>query len=208
MRHRRTDGIKRLADVSVAVVLLIATAPLQALVAAAVRLSMGRPVLFRQLRPGLQARPFVLLKFRTMRPVDDHELVDELRLTSLGSLLRRSSLDELPSLWNVVKGDMSLVGPRPLLMEYLPLYSREEARRHEVRPGITGLAQVSGRNLVDWERRFQLDVDYVERRGPLLDLKILGQTFAVVLCRRGISAEGHVTMPPFAGSPAPASRDR
>lgn len=159
---------------------------------------MGSPTLFRQQRPGLNGEPFILLKVRTMR---DGEGPDDQRLTALGSFLRATSLDELPELWNVLRGDMSLVGPRPLLMEYLPRYDATQARRHEVRPGITGLAQVGGRNSLTWEERFALDVTYVDERSLALDMRILGRTVRSVLSRKGISAEGHATMPNFGGSP-------
>jgi lipopolysaccharide/colanic/teichoic acid biosynthesis glycosyltransferase len=154
-------------------------------------------VLFRQVRPGLAGQPFELVKFRTMRSGTGS---DAERLTSLGRFLRSTSLDELPELWNVLRGDMSLVGPRPLLVEYLDLYSPRQARRHEVRPGITGLAQVAGRNLVGWDERFELDVEYVERRSLGLDLRILWRTAVAVVRREGVTAEGEATMPPFRGS--------
>src|SRR5699024_6102214 len=170
------------------------TAPIQIAVAAAVRVNLGSPVLFRQQRPGKNERIFELAKFRTMLPVTEKHTTDEERLTKFGKFLRSTSLDELPSLWNVLRGDMSLVGPRPLLVEYLEHYSPEQARRHEVRPGITGLAQVRGRNEVDWERRFEYDVEYVDSRSIALDLKILVDTVATVLKRSGISQEGHATM--------------
>jgi lipopolysaccharide/colanic/teichoic acid biosynthesis glycosyltransferase len=178
--------------------LLVAAVPM-AVIAVAVRLTMGAPVLFRQRRPGLHGRPFTLVKFRTMR---DGDGPDAERLTRLGHLLRGTSLDELPELWNVLRGEMSLVGPRPLLVEYLDLYSPRQARRHEVRPGLTGLAQVAGRNLVSWEDRFELDVRYVETRTFALDLQIIGRTVAAVLRREGISGGGEATMAPFRGSEA------
>jgi lipopolysaccharide/colanic/teichoic acid biosynthesis glycosyltransferase len=195
---------------------LVVLAPLLAGIAIAVRVSLGSPVLFRQVRPGLHGRPFTMLKFRTMRDAVDARkrlLPDAERLTPLGRFLRRTSLDELPELWNVIRGEMSLVGPRPLLMDYLPLYTPEQARRHEVRPGITGWAQVNGRNSVAWEDRFRLDVWYVDNRSFLLDLKILVRTVQRVLAREGISQEGHATMEPFRGSspataPASTPRDR
>jgi lipopolysaccharide/colanic/teichoic acid biosynthesis glycosyltransferase len=189
--------VKRLIDVLGATAgLLVAGIPM-ALIAVALRVTMGAPVLFRQVRPGRRGAPFTILKFRTMR---SGEGTDAERLTSLGRWLRATSLDELPELWNVLRGDMSLVGPRPLLVEYLPLYSPHQARRHEVRPGLTGLAQVAGRNLVDWDERFELDVRYVETRSLALDLKIIGQTVKAVLRREGISGEGEATMAPFRGS--------
>ncbi len=195
------DG-KRAFDLAVAVPALIITAPIQAAVAVAVRRRLGAPVLFRQRRPGLHGRPFELVKFRTMLPVDPAagRIDDADRMTPLGTFLRSSSLDELPTLWNIVRGDMSLVGPRPLLMEYLPLYSPEQARRHNVRPGVTGLAQVNGRNALSWEDKFRLDVEYVDTRSPRIDLRILRRTIAAVLKREGISAADSATMPPFRGS--------
>ncbi len=169
-----------------------------AAIALLILITMGRPVLFRQLRPGLNGTPFELAKFRTMRNGD---AADAERLTGVGRLLRATSLDELPELWHVARGEMSLVGPRPLLMDYLPLYSERQARRHEVRPGITGLAQVRGRNDLDWDSRFETDVEYVERMTLLLDIKILAMTITRVLRRDGISPEGAATMPHFTGSP-------
>jgi lipopolysaccharide/colanic/teichoic acid biosynthesis glycosyltransferase len=176
--------------------LLVAAIPM-AVIGIALRLTMGSPVLFRQERPGRHGAPFTILKFRTMRAGDGP---DAERLTALGRRLRSTSLDELPELWNVLRGDMSLVGPRPLLMEYLDLYTPRQARRHEVRPGLTGLAQVAGRNLVHWEERFELDVQYVDTRTLALDLRIIGRTVASVLRREGISGEGEATMAPFTGS--------
>ena len=160
-------------------------------------MALGSPVLFRQTRPGLHGEPFELLKFRTMRTGAG---ADVERLTRFGRLLRSTSLDELPELWNVVRGDMSIVGPRPLLMEYLALYSPRQARRHEVLPGLTGLAQVEGRNLVGWDERLELDVRYVETRSLALDLRIIGRTIGLVLRREGISGEGEATMAPFRGT--------
>lgn len=168
-----------------------------------VRRKLGSPVLFRQVRPGQHGRPFMMVKFRTMtdeRGADGELLPDAQRLTSFGRFLRATSLDELPELWNVLRGEMSLVGPRPLLMEYLPLYSPEQARRHEVRPGITGWAQVNGRNAMSWEERFKLDVWYVDHRSLWLDLRILWLTVRKVLVREGISAQGEATMPRFTGN--------
>ena len=194
---------KRLIDFVLALSLLILLSPLMIMVAFLVWSKLGRPVLFRQLRPGLLGDPFEMVKFRTMAERNDDAknlLPDEARMTGPGRFLRASSLDELPELWNVLKGDMSLVGPRPLLMEYLPLYSPEQARRHEVRPGITGWAQVNGRNALSWEEKFELDVWYVDNRSFLLDMKILLRTVGQVILRRGISAKGHVTMEPFRGS--------
>jgi lipopolysaccharide/colanic/teichoic acid biosynthesis glycosyltransferase len=172
-------------------------------VAGLVLLTQGVPVIFRQVRPGRGGRPFELLKFRTMRHARDaagRPLPDAERLTGFGKFLRRTSLDELPELWNVLRGDMSLVGPRPLLMEYLPLYSPEQARRHEVRPGVTGWAQVSGRNALSWEEKFRLDVEYVDRCSLAMDLRILAMTAAAAAPARGVSAEGSATMPRFMGS--------
>ena len=198
--RRAYDVTKRILDAGVAGVGLVVTAPLQAAVALAVLAKHGRPVLFRQPRPGKDGRVFELVKFRTMLLPDDQRLSDADRLTPLGRFLRSTSLDELPTLWNVLKGDMSLVGPRPLLVQYLERYSPEQARRHEVRPGITGLAQVRGRNNLDWDDKFALDVEYVDNRSLGLDLRILWETVAVVLLRRGISADGHVTMSEFRGA--------
>lgn len=191
------DVIKRGVDIAVSAVGLIITAPIQIAVAAAVRANLGSPILFRQQRPGKDERIIELMKFRTMLPVTEEKTTDEQRLTKFGKFLRSTSLDELPSLWNVLRGDMSLVGPRPLLVEYLEHFSPEQARRHEVRPGITGLAQVRGRNEVDWDRRFEYDVEYVDNRSIGLDLKILVDTVTTVLKRDGISQEGHATMPKF-----------
>lgn len=205
MAIRVYDVVKRSVDVAVSAVGLVVTAPLQLGIAAAVRASLGRPVLFRQVRPGRDGEPFEVVKFRTMRHPDATRVTDADRLTALGRLLRAASLDELPTLWNVLRGDMSLVGPRPLLMQYLPLYSPEQARRHDVRPGITGLAQVSGRNALGWEEKFALDVAYVERRSAGLDAWILWRTVALVARSHGISAEGEATMQPFTGTAATAS---
>ena len=195
--------MKRCFDLVVAVVALLALAvPLLVLVWL-VRSKLGSPVLFRQVRPGLNGKPFEMVKFRTMtdeRGADGALLPDAQRLTPFGRFLRASSLDELPELWNVIKGDMSLVGPRPLLMEYLSLYTPEQARRHEVRPGITGWAQVNGRNAVSWEKKFALDVWYVDHRSWSLDIIILWMTVRKVLWRDGISAAGEATMTRFTGS--------
>jgi lipopolysaccharide/colanic/teichoic acid biosynthesis glycosyltransferase len=182
---------KRPLDVAGAAVLLVVAAPVLALAALAVVAAMGRPVLYRQRRTGKDGRPFVLLKLRTMRSGG----ADAARLTPLGRLLRATSVDELPQLWNVLRGDMSLVGPRPLLPEYLGRYTTEQARRHAVRPGITGLAQVRGRNALSWPEKLALDVEYVDRASLALDLRILAGTVACVLRRRGVSAPGHATMP-------------
>jgi sugar transferase EpsL len=200
------DALKRAIDVVGASAALVLLSPLLAVVAVLVRLRMGSPVLFRQQRPGRNGRPFVMTKFRTMtdrRGPTGELLPDAERLTGLGRWLRRTSVDELPELLNVVHGDMSLVGPRPLLMEYLPLYSEEQARRHEVRPGITGWAQVNGRNAVTWEDKFALDVWYVDHRSTRLDLEILAKTVSQVFSGHGVSAPGHATMEPFRGSPGP-----
>lgn len=195
--------IKRLIDFIGAFIGLVVLSPLMILIALLVRVNMGSPVLFRQERPGLHGRPFVMYKFRTMRDLRDSEgrlLPDEMRLTRLGRFFRSTSLDELPELFNVLKGEMSLVGPRPLLMEYLNRYTPEQARRHEVKPGITGWAQVNGRNALTWEDKFKLDVWYVDNWNLLLDLKILWLTIIKVLKREGISADGYATMPEFTGS--------
>jgi lipopolysaccharide/colanic/teichoic acid biosynthesis glycosyltransferase len=195
--------MKRLLDVLAALLaLLLLALPLLALVWL-IRRKLGSPVLFRQARPGLLGRPFMMVKFRTMtdeRGPDDVLLPDAQRLTPFGRFLRATSLDELPELWNVLRGDMSLVGPRPLLMEYLPLYTPEQARRHEVRPGITGWAQVNGRNSISWEDKFVLDVWYVQNHSLWLDMKILWLTVRKVLGRDGISAAGEATMPKFDGN--------
>lgn len=191
---------KRMVDVLGASVALILTTPVQLVAAAAVRRSMGSPVLFRQQRPGLGGKPFTLLKFRTMLEArgDSGALrPDRERLTPLGVRLRASSIDELPELWNVLRGEMSLVGPRPLLMEYLPRYSSEQARRHEVRPGLTGWAQVNGRNALTWEEKFDLDVWYVENLSIGLDARILRLTISAVFGRRGVTAEGQATTSEF-----------
>lgn len=195
---------KRALDLLLAGPVFVASLPIQAVVALAVRLSMGRPVFFRQQRPGLHGEPFDMVKFRTMHTESlERGLVDDAsRLTATGRFLRSASLDELPTLWNVVRGDMSLVGPRPLLMRYLPRYNAEQSRRHDVRPGLTGLAQVSGRNAISWEERFRLDVEYVDHHSVLGDLRILAATVAKVLKRDGISAEGEATMTEFMGTSA------
>lgn len=196
---RPYDGLKRVIDVVGAAIGLIALSPVIAVTAILVAMKLGRPVIFAQLRPGLEGQIFTLYKFRSMRNIDQAKgwVTDEQRLTPFGKALRATSLDELPSLWNVLRGDMSFVGPRPLLVEYLDRYTPEQARRHEVRPGITGLAQVSGRNALTWERKFDLDVKYVDRRSLSVDLRILVATARSVLVREGISAEGHVTMGKF-----------
>lgn len=196
-RHRIYPHFKRLADLTIASVGIIALSPVMALTAAAVGRDLGKPVIFKQDRLGKDGKIFTLYKFRSMRDVNESEGLtdDEQRLTAFGKLLRSTSLDELPSLWNVIRGDMSLVGPRPLLVEYLDLYTPEQARRHQVRPGVTGLAQVNGRNNVRWEDRFRLDVEYADSYTLLGDLKILVRTLASVVKREGIAHEGHATMP-------------
>jgi lipopolysaccharide/colanic/teichoic acid biosynthesis glycosyltransferase len=194
---------KRAIDLGGALIGITATLPLQAGLAGLVRLTMGTPVLFRQERPGLGGRPFSLLKFRTMRHPRDEiidQRTDDARLTPIGRFMRSFSLDELPTLFNVLKGDMSLVGPRPLLMQYLPRYSAEQRRRHEVKPGITGLAQVRGRNAISWDEKLALDVRYVDRQTFCLDLRILAETVATVLLRHGATPATGVTMPEFMGS--------
>ena len=200
---RSDDALKRVVDVVGASMALLVLSPLLAVVALLVRVRMGTPVLFRQQRPGRGGRPFEMTKFRTMtdrRGPDGELLPDAERLTSLGRWLRRTSVDELPELLNVVHGDMSLVGPRPLLVEYLPLYSPEQSRRHEVRPGITGWAQVNGRNAVTWDEKFALDVWYVDHRSTRLDLEILAKTVSQVFSGQGVTAPGHATIEPFRGS--------
>lgn len=196
------ERVKRAVDVVASALGLLVLSPLLLALAVLIAMKLGTPVLFTQDRPGLGGRIFRLYKFRTMTDARDEGgqlLPDSERLTALGRFMRSASLDELPELWNVLRGDMSLVGPRPLLVEYLSRYTPEQARRHEVRPGITGLAQVSGRNAVSWEERFALDVWYVDHRSFWLDLKILAMTVWKVLRREGISARGHATMPEFTG---------
>ncbi|MEV1328697.1 sugar transferase [Micromonospora costi] len=205
------DRLKRFLDIAGAALLLLLTAPLMAAVALLVAVSLGRPVLFRQCRAGRYGAPFELAKFRTMHPPAPGRVGDGDRLTPVGRWLRATSLDELPTLWNVLRGEMSLVGPRPLLTEYLERYSPTQARRHEVRPGVTGLAQVRGRNSLSWEDKLDLDVRYVDSRSLRVDLSILGATVRTVLRREGITAEGNATAPEFLGTrarTAPAQRDR
>jgi lipopolysaccharide/colanic/teichoic acid biosynthesis glycosyltransferase len=200
--------VKRFLDIVISGVALLVLSPVLLVCAILVRVALGAPVLFRQQRPGLHGRPFLLYKFRTMKHATDSKgrlLPDEARLTNVGRFLRQSSLDELPELWNVLRGDMSLVGPRPLLMEYIPLYSPAQQRRHDVRPGITGWAQVNGRNAISWEEKFAFDVWYVEHRSLALDVRIMLLTIASVLRRDGVSEPGHVTATPFRGTP-PAQR--
>jgi lipopolysaccharide/colanic/teichoic acid biosynthesis glycosyltransferase len=196
-------AFKRVSDVVVAGFLIAIFSPLLGVLWLSIVLSLGRPGVLVQWRPGFRGNPFGLFKFRTMtgeRDSNGQLLPDECRLTRLGGFLRRTSLDELPELFNVLKGEMSLVGPRPLLVEYLPLYDQRQSRRHEVRPGVTGLAQISGRNAITWERKFDLDVYYVDHMSFWLDMRILLLTVWKVLKSEGISAEGHATMPPFRGS--------
>jgi lipopolysaccharide/colanic/teichoic acid biosynthesis glycosyltransferase len=203
MKNRTAMRLKRAFDVGAAITGLILLSPFLVLLALLVRVNLGAPILFRQQRPGWRGRPFALLKFRTMTSARDgkgNPLPDEMRLTRLGRFLRSSSLDELPELVNVLKGEMSLVGPRPLLMQYLDRYTPEQARRHKVRPGITGWAQVNGRNAIEWDERLRLDVWYVDHWSLWLDLRILWRTAWQVMRRDGITAEGHATMPEFTGS--------
>lgn len=197
---KRYDLVKRGLDVVFSGMGLVLTAPIQLTTAAVVLISQGRPALFRQQRPGHNSEVFDLVKFRTMLPSSPSRQTDAARLTDIGRFLRSTSIDELPTLWNVFVGDMSFVGPRPLLSEYLDRYTTEQARRHDVRPGITGLAQVSGRNLLTWDERLALDVDYVDNYSLALDAAILLRTVHVVLRRIGIGAEGRATMAPFTGS--------
>lgn len=196
--------LKRLLDIVIASTALIILSPLYVFVAYKVKKNLGSPVLFRQVRPGLNGKPFEMIKFRTMKDALDangQPLPDSERLTPFGKMLRATSLDEMPELWNVIKGDMSVVGPRPLLMEYLPLYNQEQAKRHLVRPGMTGHAQVNGRNAISWEEKFKLDTWYVENRSTLLDFKIMFKTVHKVLAKDDISAEGEATMTKFTGTP-------
>lgn len=195
--------MKRLLDILLSFFGLVLLSPIILIVALCILRKLGSPVIFSQVRPGLQGKPFKMVKFRTMRDARDASgipLPDSQRMTSFGSFLRSSSLDELPELWNVLKGDMSLVGPRPLLMEYLPLYSTEQYRRHEVRPGVSGWAQVNGRNALSWEEKFKLDVWYVDNRSIWLDCKIIYLTLKKVVVREGITAEGEATMSKFTGN--------
>jgi lipopolysaccharide/colanic/teichoic acid biosynthesis glycosyltransferase len=195
--------MKRLFDFLVALCAILTLLPVIIVVAVLIRFKLGSPILFTQDRPGLNGKPFEMVKFRSMKDAVDakgNQLPDDERMTPFGDKLRSSSLDELPGLWNVLKGDMSLVGPRPLLVQYLPLYNKEQARRHDVRPGITGWAQINGRNAISWEDKFELDVWYVDNRTFWLDIKILFLTVKKVFVKEGISADGHVTIEPFAGS--------
>jgi len=217
MKYGKWDGIerqgelkgwyrrygKRALDILLSGLALVVLSPVVLIVALAIRLTMGSPVIFRQVRPGLHGKPFVMYKFRTMLDLRDEHgnlLPDEQRLTKLGKFLRRFSLDEIPELWNVLKGDMSVVGPRPLLMEYLPLYTPEQARRHEVKPGMAGPVIMSGRNLLSWEEKFKLDVWYVDNLNFWTDLKILLLTALKVLRGEGVSSPGYETAPRFTGS--------
>ena len=198
--------LKRLLDIVIASSALVLLSPVYALVAYKVKKNLGSPVLFRQVRPGLNGKPFEMIKFRSMKDAVDAQgnpLPDSERLTPFGQMLRSSSLDEMPELWNVIKGEMSIVGPRPLLMEYLPLYNEQQAKRHNVRPGITGYAQVNGRNAISWEKKFELDTWYVENRSLWLDFKIMLKTVQKVLSKHDISAEGEATMSKFTGTSEP-----
>lgn len=203
--------LKRLLDIIIASIALILLSPLYAFVAYKVKKNLGSPVLFRQVRPGLHGRPFEMIKFRTMKDAIDANgqlLPDSERLTPFGRMLRSSSLDEMPELWNVIKGDMSIVGPRPLLMEYLPLYNEEQAKRHQVRPGMTGYAQVNGRNAISWDEKFKLDTWYVENQSIWLDFKIMLKTVKKVLAKDDISAEGEATMSKFTGNSVGHNNDQ
>ncbi|MCR4530965.1 sugar transferase [Acinetobacter sp. YQ_14] len=195
--------LKRLLDIVIASTALVLLSPLYFYVAHKVKKNLGSPVLFRQVRPGLHGKPFEMIKFRTMKDALDEQgnpLPDNERLTPFGKMLRSTSLDEMPELWNVIKGDMSIVGPRPLLMEYLPLYNKEQAKRHDVRPGMTGHAQVNGRNAISWEQKFKLDTWYVENRSLWLDFKIMLQTVKKVIAKDDINEAGEATMTKFTGS--------
>lgn len=195
--------MKRIFDITVATTLLLLLAPLILVIAVAVRIFLGSPVIFRQMRPGLGGRSFAFYKFRSMaviRGADGCLLPDEARLGTFGKWLRKTSLDELPQLWNVLRGDMSLVGPRPLLIDYLALYTPQQARRHEARPGITGWAQVNGRNAISWEEKFTLDVWYVDHQSFLLDMRILAMTFLRIVRPKDVNSPGAATMPKFTGS--------
>lgn len=195
--------LKRLLDIVIASIALVILSPLYIFVAYKVKKNLGSPVLFRQVRPGLNGKPFEMIKFRTMKDMIDmqgHVLPDNERLTSFGKMLRSTSLDEMPELWNVIKGDMSIVGPRPLLMEYLPLYTIEQAKRHDVRPGMTGYAQVNGRNAISWEEKFKLDTWYVENQSVWLDFKIMFKTVKKVIAKDDINEAGEATMSKFTGT--------
>lgn len=202
--------LKRLLDIIIASIALILLSPLYAFVAYKVKKNLGSPVLFCQVRPGLQGKPFEMIKFRTMKDAVDAQgnpLPDSERLTSFGQMLRSSSLDEMPELWNVIKGDMSIVGPRPLLTEYLPLYNKEQAKRHNVRPGMTGHAQVNGRNTISWEEKFKLDTWYVENQSVWLDFKIMLKTVKKVLAKDDINEAGEATMTKFTGTKMDTKHD-
>lgn len=195
--------LKRLLDIIIASIALILLSPLYFYVAHKVKKNLGSPVLFRQVRPGLHGKPFEMIKFRSMKDAVDAQgnlLPDNERLTPFGKMLRSTSLDEMPELWNVIKGDMSVVGPRPLLMEYLPLYNKEQAKRHDVRPGMTGHAQVNGRNAISWEEKFKLDTWYVENQSIWLDFKIMLKTVKKVIAKDDINEAGEATMTKFTGS--------
>lgn len=193
--------LKRVFDCSAAFLLIILLIPVFIIVSCLIKLKLGSPILFKQTRPGLDGKAFELIKFRTMKVSDSDEMDDDShRLTRFGAILRALSIDELPELWNVLKGDMSLVGPRPLLMEYLPLYNAQQLRRQDVKPGITGWAQINGRNAISWDAKFTLDVWYVDNQSFLLDLKILIKTVKKVFIREGISSSGHVTTEKFSGN--------
>ncbi|MDB3965385.1 sugar transferase [Amylibacter sp.] len=195
--------VKRFLDVSLSLIALFVLAPILITIAVLIRVKLGSPIFFKQIRPGICAKPFEMIKFRTMTndlDVNGDQLPDSARLTVFGQFLRSSSLDELPELWNVVMGDMSLVGPRPLLTEYVALYSEEQARRHSVRPGLSGWAQINGRNAISWEEKFKLDVWYVDNHSIWLDIKVIGLTLKKILARDGISSDGEVTVEYFKGN--------
>lgn len=194
--------LKRLFDFSLSLLLIVFLFPVILVLSLLIKMKLGSPIIFCQMRPGLNGKVFKMMKFRTMLDTKDKQgnlLLDDVRMTPFGAILRSTSLDELPGLFNVLKGDMSLVGPRPLLIQYLPLYNNEQARRHDVRPGITGWAQVNGRNAISWEQKFKLDVWYVDNQSLFIDIKILLLTVKKVFVREGISADGHVTIEPFKG---------
>lgn len=196
-------SIKRFTDILISASALVLLSPIIVILSWKIRKNLGSPILFRQIRPGLNGKPFEMIKFRTMKDAVDKKgqsLPDSERLTSFGMKLRSTSLDELPELWNVLKGEMSLVGPRPLLMEYLPLYNQEQSRRHNVRPGVTGWAQINGRNAISWQDKFKLDVWYIDNQSLWLDMKILFLTIKKVFFKEGISADDHVTIEPFKGN--------
>lgn len=203
--------IKRLLDIVIASTALVLLSPLYVFVAYKVKKNLGSPILFRQVRPGLHGKPFEMIKFRTMKDALDEQgnpLPDSERLTPFGKMLRSTSLDEMPELWNVIKGDMSVVGPRPLLMEYLPLYNKDQAKRHDVRPGMTGHAQVNGRNAISWEEKFKLDTWYVENQSIWLDFKIMLKTVKKVIAKDDISEAGEATMSKFTGSTPDKQNER